>query len=84
WRKWQARFFKDVLSNYLRCKPRPGLVKVSWKGPAGNVVAWREYYLLSKQELVSLVSACFSVLFIATSGGPGGKDNHFIIGRVKS
>ncbi len=84
WRKWQARFSRQILFNYLRFKPRPGLIKVPWKDPAGRVVALRWYYMLSRKELVSLVKRHFSIAFHEVSGGARKKDNHFIIGRVRS
>ena len=82
WRKWQEKFRKQVISNYLNLRSPPGLVLVPWKRGKHKKPLLREYHLLSKGEITKLVRNFFSILEYQALGGSGGKDNHFIIARL--
>ncbi|MHA1682012.1 MAG: class I SAM-dependent methyltransferase [Promethearchaeota archaeon] len=85
WRKWQGRFRKQVLKNTFkkllrgRWKEEPGLVMVPWTDSRTGDVKQRYYLLLSKRELKRGVSGEFKIKKWELLGGPGKKDNHFLL-----
>jgi hypothetical protein len=83
WRKWQEKFRKQVIANYLNLRSPTGLVLVPWKRGKQKKPLLREYHLLSKREIINLARKFFTILDYQALGGSGGKDNHFLIAGRK-
>jgi SAM-dependent methyltransferase len=82
WWKWQKRFRRRVLVNYLSFKRTPEFVPVPWNSRDGEAVEMRSYYLISRGELVRVMKRSFTVLSTRMLGGPGGRDNVFVLGKA--
>ncbi len=82
WRKWQERFRRQVIKNYLSFKARPGLVHVPWKDARDGTVHDREYYLLSRRETTRILKGLYSIASWSVLGGSGGGDNLFFLARL--
>jgi ubiquinone/menaquinone biosynthesis C-methylase UbiE len=99
WRKWQERFRKHFIIDFLKRMlskkfrksqkelglPEFGDKFVSWTLPQKNETVNRFYHLFSKREIFSLLKR-FSIKEFKKMGGSTGKDNFFILtkkGRIK-
>jgi len=96
WRRWQKRFrfhfFKDWIKRklnpyYKKKQIKKGLIEfgdiyVPWTVSSEDITINRFYHLISKKELRKLLNE-FNILKLKKRGGPGEKDNFFVLAKRK-
>jgi SAM-dependent methyltransferase len=94
WRRWQKRFRKHfikdwikriLLSSHKKNEIGKGLqefgdIFVPWTNSSQNITINRFYHLYSSREFQKLL-ADFEVKKFEKMGGPGGKDNFFVLAK---
>ncbi|TFF88560.1 MAG: class I SAM-dependent methyltransferase [Promethearchaeota archaeon] len=92
WRRWQKRFRKYFLIDYMKLKLVPSYKKsqkkvgllefgdkfIPWTVPKDNITIRRFYHFFSKKEAESLLEN-FAIKSLDFEGGPNNKDNLFIL-----
>lgn len=94
WRRWQKRFKTHFIKNWFKRKLKPNFKKeqmskgltefgdifVPWTISSENNTINRFYHLFSSKELHCLLTK-FKIIKFEKRGGPGKKDNYFVLAQ---